>query len=86
MATLNLSYNTGSVTLSDLNDTLAFEWGYRANIPDPQNPEQTIPNPESKADFNKRLIGMHIKNAYRQGKRRPILDNAEASVPDITIT
>lgn len=79
MATLNLTYSTGSVTLADLNDALANEWGYRATI-DGQ------PNPQTKAEFNKVYLGNVIREAYRNGKRRVILVQAEATVPDITIT
>lgn len=80
MATLNLSFDTGSVTLNELNDGLAIEWGYSATLPD------GTPNPQTKAQFNKAQIRRIIKEAYRNGKRAIILAQAEATVPDIEVT
>ena len=34
---------------------------YQETIPDPNNPEQMIPNPETKAEFVKRIIRKKIK-------------------------
>lgn len=73
MATLSLSYDTGTVTLADLNDALAIEWGYQAGT-------------ETKAEYNRRMLGRIIREAYRNGKRKGILAAAEATVPDVPIT
>ena len=79
MATLTFSFDTGSVTLSDLNDALATEFGYQATI-------NGQPNPETKAQYNRRILGRWIRDAYRNGKRKELVAAAEASVPDVTIT
>jgi hypothetical protein len=34
---------------------------YQETITDPENPEQTIPNPETKVEFIKRIIRQKIK-------------------------
>ena len=80
MAILNLgTFDTGNVTLAGLNDALSIEWGYQATI-DGQ------PNPETKAQFNRRQVGRIIKETYKNGKRKGIIAAAEATVPNIIIT
>ena len=36
--------------------------GYQETVPDPENAEATIPNPESKDVFAKRIVMQFIKN------------------------
>lgn len=86
MATLDLgTFNTGSVTLTDLRDAVALAWGYTDTIPDPENPGGTLPN-VTKAVFVRQNVARLLKEAYRQGKRMQIMAQAETTVPDITIT
>jgi hypothetical protein len=80
MATLNLVYSTGAITLTDLNNTLALEFNYQENIPDPNNPGERIPNPETKTAFNHRMIGLKIKEAYWNQKKKAAREAAEAEV------
>jgi hypothetical protein len=67
------------VTLADLNDALGVEWGYQETI-------NGQPNPETKQQFNRRQVARIIREAYRNGKRKILYQQAEASVPEITIT
>lgn len=49
-------------------DALALMGGYQDTVPDPNNPGQTIPNPQSKqAFFNKRLE-QFIRDNYKAAK------------------
>ena len=47
MAQITITFNG---TSSDLNDFVA-QYNYQDTIPDPNNDNKTIPNPESKLDF-----------------------------------
>lgn len=78
MATLTLTYETGSVTLTDLNNMLALEWGYQETI-------NGQPNPESKANFNRRQVRRMIQEAYLRQRRiqaEVAATNGLPSVPD----
>ena len=82
MATISLTWTlpTG-VTAIDLNNMLALEYNYQANIPDPANPGQTIPNPETSAAFVKRQIGRIQMEAYRRQKDAAAVAAARAALP-----
>lgn len=65
-----------NITIGFQDDTLNNEskeafartLGYQPNLPDPNNPEATIPNPETKAQFRDRMIKRYVKDtikAYR---------------------
>jgi hypothetical protein len=86
MATLNFSYNTGTVPLSRIVDAMAVVYGYPANIEDPENPGQTIPNPQSKADFGRAVIRGIIVSAVREAELRTARATADASVANIELT
>jgi len=51
--------------LTDVIDAIAYQHGYLDNVVDPDNPSQTIPNPESKIAFakrmNRRWIRLNVK-------------------------
>jgi hypothetical protein len=68
MATLTFSYDTGNVSLSRIVEALAVAYHYQVTIPDPQNPNETIPNPESKAAFGRRMIKELIIEQVRKGE------------------
>lgn len=48
MAVLSFSFDTGSVPLNRIIDAMAEVHGYSVNIADPENPVETIPNPQTK--------------------------------------
>lgn len=80
MAQVTFVFDTGSVTANDLNDTLALAYGYQDII-------NGQPNPETKAQFNKRMVGRKIWHDYKHQKA--VLAEAQARealpvVPEFT--
>lgn len=43
----------------------ASQYGYSATIPDPANPGQTLPNPQSTKQFTMSKITQYLKDIYR---------------------
>lgn len=86
MATLSFSFDTGSVPLTRIIDAVAVVYGYPANIDDPQTPGQTIPNPQTKAQFARAVIRRIIVNAVREAEMRSAKATIEASVVNIDLT
>jgi hypothetical protein len=84
MATLSLTYDTGSVSLTRIQDAIAAAYGYQATIPDGNG--GTIPNPESKAQFARRMIGVHIKSVVRNQELAAARAASETSIAEITLT
>lgn len=85
MATLTFSYDTGSITLAEIINNTALDWGYPEFVPDPGNPGEVIPNPQTKAAFCKAVVKQIIVTAYKNGKRKSAYDQAEATLPDIEL-
>lgn len=79
MATLNLTYDTGSTTLAEINDAVALEYNYQATI-------NGSPNPESKSQFSRRMIGEHIKYIVKHQRTISAVTAAENSVTNIILT
>lgn len=77
MATLTFSYNTGSVPLSRIVDGVAAAHNYQPLI-DGQ------PNPESKADFARRMVAEQVKRWVRGQEEQAAL--AQITITDITLT
>lgn len=46
-------------------DGVCYEHHYQAEVPDPDNPEKVIPNPETKAQFAKKMIVQWVKNCVK---------------------
>jgi hypothetical protein len=84
MATLTLTYDTGAVSLSRIQDAIAAAYGYQTTIPDGNG--GTIPNPESKAQFARRMIGGHIKSVVRTQELAAARVASETSIAEITLT
>lgn len=84
MATINLVFTVSDGTVAAIKNDFAAQQGWTATIPDPQNPGQTIANPESQNAFIKRNIGEYIKNTVRTKRMRDVemaeLANVEANV------
>lgn len=77
MATLSFSFDTGSVPLSRIADAFAVTYGYKPEI-DGQ------PNPESKADFARRMIRRHIIDIVRSGERQAA--ERSINIQDVELT
>lgn len=69
MATLNFSYETGTVPLQRIVDGMANKFGYRDTIPDPAHPGEYIPNPETKQQFGRSVVKRFIINAVLDSER-----------------
>lgn len=86
MATLSFSFDTGTVSLTRIVDAMAITYGYQANIPDPANPGQTIPNPQTKAQFARAQIRRIIIEAVRNAEAQQAREQAEAGATTIDLT
>lgn len=84
MAQLQFTFDTGNVPLSRINDSLALEFGYQSIIRDPIQGD--IPNPETKAQFNKRKIKEFIIDAVKNQDIRTARTTADAGVTPINLT
>lgn len=51
----------GAAQAARIADAFADVYGYQAQVPDPQNPAQMIPNPVSKGAFVKQQIIAFVK-------------------------
>lgn len=78
MATLTLTYDTGNVTLATIMNAFAEEYGYQDTI-------NGQPNPESKADFARRIVRQYIVSVIRANNLRHARAAADASVNDAPI-
>lgn len=46
-------------------ESFASQYGYQVNIPDPNNPANTIPNPKTKVAFYREKVTDFIKDIHR---------------------
>lgn len=61
MATLLFSFETGTVPLSRIVDSICAEFNYKPMVNSEGNPSSPlIPNPETKANFARRMIKEYI--------------------------
>jgi len=86
MPTLNFSYNTGTVPLARIIDAFATAYGYKATISDPDVPNQTIPNPESKAEHARRRVKEYIREIVKSQELNDARRTAETSVTEVALT
>lgn len=77
--TITITTPTG-VSISQAVDTLSTYWGYQATIPDPVNPGQTIPNPQTKGQFVKQRIARFVKDSYLAAKAGTEGEDAKKAV------
>lgn len=62
-----ISINLGAVIMSDADIAVSRYFGYQTNIPDLANPGNTIPNPETKGQFIRRMKLMEYQDQYTKG-------------------
>jgi len=60
-------------------DNFVYAYGYTDNVPDPDNPGQTIPNPTNKQAFFNRIIRDYIKDVVRGREIKVAEDTAKAT-------
>lgn len=77
MATLTFSFETGGVPLTRIIDAFATAYSYSATLND-----GTTPNPETKAQFAKRMVRDFIINTVRSQE----VVAAQATVVKIDLT
>jgi len=71
----------GSVTPAQMLDALCKEWGYQAQVLDPQT-AQLIPNPQTKVDFAHAYLGKQFKAIYLKQAQNAAAQAAVATVVD----
>ena len=62
---LNFADANNELTLDMFREAYAAHYNYQVNIPDPDNIGQTIPNPETKAQFMAQRRKREAKNMLR---------------------
>lgn len=85
MAQINLTIPDAHI--NRVTDALCASGGYQAQIPDPANPGQTIPNPVGKPAFAKSVVSNWIRNVVSQVENQTAISAAAAGVaapPPIT--
>lgn len=65
MPTLNFSFTVSEVNKARIINGVCYQNNYRDQIEDPENEGEMIANPETKAQFAKRMIKEYIKNNVR---------------------
>lgn len=84
MATLSVSFDTGSVPLSRIQDAFASAYGWTATVSDGNG--GTIPNPETKAQFMRRKVKEYVTDVVKGQEREAARRTAESAVTEITLT
>lgn len=80
MPILTFSFDTGNIPLSRYTDGLAASYGYGAS----GFINATLPN-ETKADFSKRMMQLHIISRVRSYEENEAAKLAKASIIPITL-
>src|ERR1035437_11001703 len=68
--TTNINFAIDSTLITEAVQALCAQGGYQALIPDPANPGQTIPNPQTRPQFAKQVIRDFIRNAVLEQRNR----------------
>ena len=62
-----------------INKAFADAFGYQETLPDPQNPGKTIPNPETRGQFCKRMIASFVKDVVAGSEVKEAAEAAAAA-------
>jgi hypothetical protein len=81
MALLTFSFDTGATPISRIVDAFALQHHYEAFLED-----GVTPNPETKAQFAKRVIGRFIKDTVRAAETKAAEDAARDGISDVPLT
>lgn len=79
---VTLSYTFTNADAAEVTDALCQRYGYQATLPDGSG--GTIPNPETRGQFAKRMVGEWVKSEVKRYRRW--LAEQSASNADIVIT
>jgi hypothetical protein len=86
MATLTFSFDTGTVPISTILDAFGTQYGYRATVPDPANPLLTVTNPETQAQFARRMVKQYIVDVVKGAQTNAAINTARAGITEISLT
>lgn len=86
MATLTFTFETGVVTLNEITNAFATAYNRPDTVPDPNTPGATIPNPETKAQFARRMVRQFIIETVKSQRIKTARATADAGVTDPTFT
>ena len=64
---------------NEVMDLFGRAYGYQVNVPDPDNPGQTIPNPQGIQPFFNRVIAQYIRDVVRGQKVKEAAEAAAAA-------
>ena len=81
-----VTINIGNADLPTIVSAFSAIYGYQANIPDPNNPGQTIPNPVTPQEFARQQIIRYVKDVTRQYLQEQSQAAAPAVAPTPAIT
>lgn len=62
MPTLEFTFTISAANLTRVVQGVAYQNNYQDFVEDPENPDEMIPNPETKGQFAKRMVKGYIKN------------------------
>lgn len=79
MPTLEFSFTTTTANITRAIQGVAYQNKYQDEIDDPDNPGEMIPNPETKAQFAKRMIKEYIINNVRAWEANQAADAARTA-------
>jgi hypothetical protein len=71
--------------LQDILDAFATAYEYKENIDDPENPGQTIPNPETKAQHAKRQLTIYVRSIVKANHPAIVSANATTQAAKATV-
>ena len=92
MATLQFQFDTGAMPIAEILDAFAAAYGYQATVRNPAFPAippapavpETIPNPETKAQFARRQVRKYVLDVVRARRHAVAQSTAVAAVSEPT--
>jgi hypothetical protein len=61
----NITLAVPAAQVARVEAAFAFQYGYQATLPDEANPGQSLPNPETKSQFVKRMMAEHLRSVVK---------------------
>lgn len=77
--TKTYSFNLNGILMTDFDAAVAFSFGYQAFITNPSDPNNPLPNPETKPAFSRRMMLQLVQERYAAGLVTPAVDTARAT-------
>lgn len=89
MATLNLSFQIDDAKVAGIKDDFSSYLGWKATLPAPteEDPNATIPNPETQNAFIKRKLGEYVKTIVKDKRLQDAMKQSNVDAEsDILLT